>query len=254
MMEMKNKLFQIGIVVPCYNEAHRLALAEFEKNINENQNHFFCFVNDGSTDTTLKILEAFSGKYPDQIAVVNIEINSGKAESVRSGMNYLLSQNKFDILGFLDADLATPLDEIDRITKLFNNDKKLIVFGSRIKHIGGHVERRFFRYLLGRVFATIVSNWLLKTAVYDTQCGFKFFRPIIAEPLFEETFRSKWFFDIELFCRTKIKFPNTDINEIAQEFFLSTWKDQKGSKIKLSDYIKVPLELIKLKYHYKISK
>lgn len=252
MTEIKNRLFQIGIVVPCYNEGDRISLIEFEKHIDKNQNYFFCFVNDGSTDLTLKMLQTFSSKYPDQVFIVNNKINFGKAESVRNGINYLLSQKKFDILGFLDADLATPLDEIEKISILFNNPKKLIVFGSRIKHVGGYVEREFIRYILGRIFATIVSSWILKIAVYDTQCGFKFFRPIIVEHIFEETFQSKWFFDIELFCRIKKKFPNTDINEIAQEFFISTWKDQKGTKIKLSDYFNTPVELIKLKYHYKI--
>ncbi|MFV8326011.1 glycosyltransferase [Flavobacterium sp. ZS1P14] len=252
MIEIKNRIFQIGIVVPCYNEANRIPLIEFERHINENQNYFFCFVNDGSTDITLKTVQTLSWKYPDRIAIVDNKINLGKAEAVRSGINYLLSEEKFDILGFLDADLSTPLDEIEKLVTLFNNDKKLIVFGSRIKHVGGYVEREFIRYILGRIFATVVSSWLLKIAVYDTQCGFKFFRPIIVKPLFDETFQSKWFFDIELFCRIKKNFPNTDINEIAQEFFITTWKNEKGSKIKLSDYFNAPLELIKLKYHYKV--
>ena len=139
-MEIKNKLFQIGIIVPCYNEANRISLIEFEKYINKNQNYFFCFVNDGSTDITLNILQTFSSKYPNRIAIIDNKINLGKAESVRCGINHLLSQKKFDLLGFLDADLATPLDEIEKITALFNNAKKLIVFGSRIKHVGGYVE------------------------------------------------------------------------------------------------------------------
>jgi dolichyl-phosphate beta-glucosyltransferase len=252
MIEIKSTSFQIGIVVPCYNEENRISLITFEEYINKNKNCFFCFVNDGSNDKTLKMLRAFSSKYPYRIYVVDNKINLGKAESVRNGINHLLSEKKFDILGYLDADLATPLDEIERITALFNNTKKLIIFGSRIKHIGGYVEREFTRYILGRIFATVVSSWLLKIAVYDTQCGFKFFRAAIVESLFDKKFQSKWFFDIELFCRIKKKFPYTDINEIAQEFFIKIWKDQKGSKIKLSDYFSVPLELIKLKYYYKI--
>ena len=59
MIETQNISFQIGIVVPCYNEENRISLLEFEKHIIKNKNHFFCFVNDGSTDKTLKILQAF---------------------------------------------------------------------------------------------------------------------------------------------------------------------------------------------------
>jgi len=251
-MEKKEIVHKIGIVVPCYNEAKRIRLDNFERHILTNSNHYFCFVNDGSTDETLKILEQFSIKFPNQVFIHTNTKNLGKAETVRYGVNYLFSLNTFDIIGFLDADLATPLFEIEQIIQVFENENKLIVFGSRIKHLGGNIDRKFIRYFLGRLFATIVSNWILKTAVYDTQCGFKFFRSAIISGIFSEEFKSKWFFDIELFCRAIQKYSDKDINEIAQEKFLTTWKDIKGSKIKLRDYFKVPFELIKLKQHYKI--
>jgi len=251
-MKTEDLNFKIGVVVPCYNEALRIPLSEFEKHINLNPNHFFCFVNDGSTDSTLKLLDEFYLKNPNQIYVINNPINLGKAETVKKGVNYLFDENKFDIIGFIDADLATPLDAIEHIIPLFNNPKKLMVIGARIKHIGGSVERKFIRFIMGRIFATIVSNWILKTPVYDTQCGFKFFRKTIIRNIFNEPFKSKWFFDIELLCRTIQSYSSTDINVIAQEYFLKEWKDKNGSKIKLSDYIKVPLELIKLKYYYKL--
>lgn len=244
--------YKIGIVVPCYNEANRISFDDFENHIKTNPNHFFCFVNDGSTDKSLELLEQFSIKYVNQTAVISNEKNLGKAETVRYGVNYMFQKKEFDIIGFIDADLATSLFEIDETIKLFENPKKLIVFGSRIKHLGGHVERKFIRYLLGRIFATVVSNWLLKTAVYDTQCGFKFFRTTIIEAIFSKEFISKWFFDIELFCRTIQTQKNININDVAQERFLNTWKDVKGSKIKVSDYFKTPIELIRLKLHYKI--
>lgn len=251
-METNELNFQIGIVVPCYNETNRIPLDEFEKHISLNPNHFFCFVNDGSTDTTLKMLELFFNKYPKQIYVLDNKTNLGKAETVKTGVNYLFSKQRFDIIGFLDADLATPLSEIERIMPLFSDTQKRIVIGSRIRHIGGAIERKFIRFIMGRIFATIVSNWLLKIPVYDTQCGFKFFRVSIIQSVFNKPFKSKWFFDIELLCRIIIEYPNTDINEIAQEHFLKVWKDKKGSKIKLVDYFKVPLELIKLKYYYRL--
>lgn len=251
-MEKKDPIVKIGIVVPCYNEAQRILLDDFAVHMQNHANHSFCFVNDGSNDNTLALLEQFSTQFPKQVYVLNNVKNLGKAETVRHGVNHLFSLGEFDIIGFLDADLATPLFEIEKTVKLFEDSNKLIVFGSRIKHLGGNVERRFIRYLLGRIFATVVSNWLLKTPVYDTQCGFKFFKSTIVEAIFAKGFISKWFFDIELFCRTIQSYKNTDINEIVQERFLTTWKDVKGSKIKLSDYFQVPFELIKLKRHYKM--
>ena len=248
---MENK-FKIGIVVPCYNEAVRIDLNNFKSHIQINPNHFFCFVNDGSTDSTLKLLNQFLIKFPNQVQVLDNEKNLGKAETVRKGVNYMFALNKFEIIGFLDADLATPLFEIDETVKLFEKSEKLIVFGSRIKHLGGNVQRRFVRYLLGRIFATLVSNWLIKTAVYDTQCGFKFFRTAIIKDIFSTEFVSKWFFDIELFCRTMHSCKDVNINEIACKRFPNKWQHVKGSKIKLSDYFEAPFELIKLKLYYKM--
>ena len=68
----------------------------------------------------------------------------------------------------------------------------------------------------------------------------------------EKPFRTRWFFDIELFCKSIQHYSQQQINDIAQEFFLKKWDDVKGSKIKLSDYFKVPLELLKLKSNYKL--
>lgn len=251
-MNIYSQEFLVGIVVPCYNEAERINLSSFEENIKTNPTHFYCFVNDGSNDKTLSILQDFAQKFPTQVEVLDNLQNMGKAETVRNGMNFMNSKNEYDIIGFLDADLATPLEEVERIIQVFNEPEKLIVFGSRIMHIGGNIHRKFIRFVLGRMFATVVSVWIMKTPVYDTQCGFKFFRKDIIKIIFSEPFKSKWFFDIELFCKTIQHYSPTSIDIIAQEFFLKKWEDVKGSKIKLSDYFKVPLELLKLKKHYKL--
>lgn len=243
---------KIGIVIPCYNEADRLPLLAFEQYIAHETHHTLCFVNDGSKDATLQVIRSIADKFPQQVIILDNPQNMGKAETVRHGMLTLANRNEFDIIGFVDADLATPLHEIKRIIPVFDNPQKLIVSGSRIMHMGGGIHRKFVRFVLGRMFATVVSNWILKTPIYDTQCGFKFFRSSVIPLLFKDPFTSKWFFDIELFCRAIQYHTKVDINIIAQEFFLSQWNDIKGSKIKLSDYFKVPLELIKLKRHYQL--
>lgn len=249
-----NSTHKIGIVVPCYNEAKRIELDFFEQFVLQNINCVFCFVNDGSTDETLEILEEFTKKNSSNFIVINNKINIGKAETVRKGILYLNAKNQFDIIGFIDADLATPLSEIIHLTKIFEQEnEKLIVFGARIIHLGSQINRKFHRFILGRIFASIVGWWILKSPIYDTQCGFKFFKSSVIVKIFSEPFKSKWFFDVELFCRLIQKYPNEDINVLAQEVFVRKWIDVKGSKIKLIDYFKVPVELIKIKYFYKLK-
>ena len=194
--------FDIGIVVPCYNEMDRIQLSEFSQFLNSNNTIFFCFVNDGSTDGTQQKLADFVNRNPERCQVINFSNNQGKAEAVRQGINTMLKTSKYQLVGYWDADLATPLVEIPVFIEKFQSNKELnAVCGSRILRLGSSIRRSVFRHYLGRVFATIVSN-ILNIPVYDTQCGAKLFRTEHAELIFSEHFLSRWFFDVELFARS----------------------------------------------------
>ena len=104
--------FYIGIVVPCYNEMDRIQLSKFSEFLNSNDFIYFCFVNDGSTDGTQKILVDFVNLNPERSQLLNLSKNKGKAEAVRQGINTLLKSSKFQLVGYCDADLAAPLTEI----------------------------------------------------------------------------------------------------------------------------------------------
>ena len=56
-----------GIVVPCYNEEERLQLSEFSRFFKTDNTTFFCFVDDGSTDGTQKMLIDFVNNNPERI-------------------------------------------------------------------------------------------------------------------------------------------------------------------------------------------
>src|SRR5262245_52958150 len=129
-----------GIVVPCYNEVARLSVNDFLKFLRENPDYFICFVNDGSKDDTAAVLNELENTLHGQINVLNLEQNSGKAEAVRRGMEVLLGKNDISALGFLDADLSTPLSEFHKLKEqLKNNDKLQAVCGSRVRRMGAYV-------------------------------------------------------------------------------------------------------------------
>ncbi|MGB5388487.1 MAG: response regulator, partial [Eudoraea sp.] len=79
----------VGIVIPCYNEEERLSSVEFQKFATENLGYHLCFVNDGSTDNTLEVLEKLRKGNEDTISIYNCEHNGGKAEAVRQGVLHL---------------------------------------------------------------------------------------------------------------------------------------------------------------------
>src|SRR5690349_8563673 len=97
------------VVVPCYNEEHRLPVQAFEEFVSSHDVEFL-FVNDGSRDGTLKLLQSLAKSNPQRFAVLDLERNRGKAEAVRRGI-LAAADRKPDFVGFWDADLATPLDQ-----------------------------------------------------------------------------------------------------------------------------------------------
>ncbi|WP_222934233.1 glycosyltransferase [Polaribacter pectinis] len=238
------------IIIPCYNEEKRLPTKTFLKFI-QNKDIHFCFVNDGSSDNTIDVLNSIKIKEPDKVLVINNNKNVGKAEAIREAVLELYNLKLYDYIGFFDADLATPLFEIENLRNYFIiNDSLILVMGSRIKRMGANVNRKFHRFLFGRIFATIISANVLKLPVYDTQCGAKLFSTKIPVAVFNDKFITKWLFDVELIIRIKKLFGN-DIIEKIVEYPLLEWVEKGESKVKFTDFLNTPKEILKIKRKYK---
>ena len=109
------------IVIPCFNEENRLDLTQFSKFIKKEPTVLICFVNDGSNDNTLEKLLHFKNKFPFQIEVVSLEKNSGKSEAVRAGFLYCNKNFEHVKIAYLDADLATTLEECFQLSNFVSN-------------------------------------------------------------------------------------------------------------------------------------
>lgn len=235
--------------MPCYNEANRLPIDSILEFLKKNSDISILFVNDGSKDHTRSVIENFAPKLPLQISLIDLPTNIGKAEAVRQGMLYALLNFGPKLIGYWDADLATPLNELHAFNQHFHSHPNtLLVTGCRLKRLGVKVERKLMRHYLGRLFATTASS-LLNLPVYDTQCGAKIFRADLAHQIFQEAFVSRWFFDVEIIFRIKSKKYNA--RKIVYEYPLLEWEDVAGSKIKFTDFLKVPFELLKIYMHYR---
>ena len=228
------------IVVPCYNEAHRLPAERFVEFLHREHEIGFLFVNDGSTDNTLEILETLQRVCGPSVEVLHKPVNAGKSEAVRDGMLRAIELGRGSFVGFWDADLATPLQAIPALLqKLIDHPQLQMVFGARIRLLGRQVNRRAVRHYLGRVFATVVSI-VLRLPIYDTQCGAKIFRitPALSKVL-GQPFTSRWVFDVELLARF-IALDKGDVQPLHDsiyEFPLDNWEDVAGSKVKPGDFL-----------------
>lgn len=244
------------IVVPCFNEAQRLDVDAFERFAATEPGVCFLFVDDGSTDETLRVLRALEARCPERVSVLEQRLNGGKAAAVRAGVLAAL-RDRPDFIGYWDADLATPLDEIPRFLEVLAQRPECdVVFGSRVQLLGRAIERRAVRHYLGRVFATIAS-WTLGLPIYDTQCGAKVFRATPAlEELFARPFQVNWTFDVEIVARLveahrsgRGRPPAEGIYELP----LRAWRDVAGSRVRPSDFPRAIFELLRIRRLYRLG-
>lgn len=231
---------KITIIIPFYNEEKRIVLESLHQIFKNTSQYDFILVDDGSTDNTFAVLNQFKSEF-STIEVLKLDKNVGKAEAIRAAV---LSISNADFIAYYDADLATPFSELEKLIQfcLVHNNYKMVM-GARIKLIGNQVKRSLTRHYFGRIFATIVSQFVLKVPVYDTQCGAKVIDYQIAKQIFEKPFISKWLFDVELLKRLQ---KSHNLKEVVKEIPLEKWEEIGNSKIKVTDFFQLPFELFQI--------
>lgn len=173
----------LSIVIPAYNEARRLP-ATLERILDyldcQDYSAQVIVVDDGSTDGTAAAARA----YDEQHRCVEIieSPHQGKGATVRRGM--LAAHG--DILLFSDADLSTPIQEVERLLPWFDKGYDVVI-GSREGTGARRYDEPFYRHFMGRVFNAVV-RLLTVQGIQDTQCGFKAFRREVAHDLFRRMY------------------------------------------------------------------
>ena len=177
-----NDVPSLTLVIPAYNEAHRIqatineALAYFAS---QNYDYEVIVVDDGSTDDTGTLAKEMA-EIHGCLRVVSIE-HGGKALAVRAGMRAATC----DLIAFTDADLATPISYLETFRD-YAQDGFDIVIGSREDQGSARIGEPAYRHVMGRVFNAMVRVLLLP-GIQDTQCGFKLFTRDAAEIVLERS-------------------------------------------------------------------
>jgi glycosyltransferase involved in cell wall biosynthesis len=235
----------IPIVVPCFNEAKRLDM-QYWRAILTTTDVSIYFVDDGSTDGTLAILNELSDI--ENCFAISSQKNLGKANAIRYGMQYIQETKNCSSIGFIDADGAFELNDISRILEIWQKGELIngeidSIWTSRVKLSGRNIERKSSRHYISRVVATYLSLGNSKVP-YDTQCGFKIFKnDANLKSALKDPFQTRWFFDLELLARL----TGGKVNYSIYEEPLNNWKEISGSKIRKTHYLKILLEILKVK-------
>jgi glycosyltransferase involved in cell wall biosynthesis len=237
------------LVVPCHNEASRLDVEAFT-NLGRQLEGRVLFVDDGSTDATADILDAARRRCGQVVDVLTLPRNRGKAEAVRAGLLAAVRDGT-RLVGYFDADLATPPAEIARLFAYADSRPDLVaVLGSRVRLLGTSIDRHEWRHLLGRLWATGASA-ALDLPVYDTQCGAKVFQvgPELSTAIVEP-FKTSWAFDVELLAR--LCRGGVHASALA-EVPLNEWRDVAGSKLRALPALRAAWDLLRIAHLARLS-
>ncbi|SEL38847.1 DNA-binding response regulator, OmpR family, contains REC and winged-helix (wHTH) domain [Maribacter orientalis] len=240
----------VGVVIPCYNEEERLLSDQFKEFAHKNLGYHLCFVNDGSTDNTLAVLEKLKEENRQNISIYNCKQNGGKAEAVRQGILHLVKDQQLDYIGFLDADLSTDFRNFDDLVKTIESLDFKIVSGSRITRMGADITKESARKIISLTINLIIQT-ILGMPFKDTQCGAKVMDREIASKMFNKKFVTKWLFDVELFMRMKKYFGKTEVKSMICEQPLKRWIHADGSKLSMKDSIKIMGQLAQIAVFYR---
>ncbi|MDA1183395.1 MAG: glycosyltransferase family 2 protein [Acidobacteria bacterium] len=185
----------LSVVVPAFNEGDTIGgcLRDLQAHLEGlSLTWEIVVVDDGSTDGTRGVVEEFTKAEP-RIRLVT-GARAGKGAAVRRGMLEAHGAWRF----MADADLAMPLDNLDRFLSLVDGASPPdVLIGSREAPGAERQGEHWLRYVIGRVFNRYV-RMLVLPGITDTQCGFKLFSAAAVEHLFQRVTVGGFAFDVEL--------------------------------------------------------
>jgi glycosyltransferase involved in cell wall biosynthesis len=160
----------VSLIIPVFNESDRIGhcLERLTSwSVTRTESFEIVVVDDGSTDDTALIAERWTTSFP--VITVLREPHRGKASTVLAGLAFAHGR----IVGFLDVDLATPIEAWDATADAFRRGADLVI-ASREGSGANRIGEPWYRHAMGRAFNGLIRLTLLP-GIHDTQCGFKFF-------------------------------------------------------------------------------
>jgi dolichyl-phosphate beta-glucosyltransferase len=225
----------LSIVVPAYNEEKRIrkSLDKIFDFLDSKQiSYEVIVVDDGSKDKTVEIINSLKNS---KLRLLRNKKNSGKGQTVKNGM----LEAKGNVVVFTDADLSTPIEEVDKALDWLEKGYDIIIGSRGLKNSDIKIKQPLYRRMMGRIF-NIITQILSVRGIKDTQCGFKCFKKETVKKIFQKQTLTGFSFDVEiLFLAQKYKYK---IKEMPVQ-----WLNDAESKVSpIKDSLRMFRDIFKI--------
>jgi dolichyl-phosphate beta-glucosyltransferase len=229
----------LSIVIAAYNEEARLdsTLRRVSSYLEHSGiSYEIIVVNDGSSDNTLTVLQGLSSTLP-HLSIISYPLNRGKGFALRTGV--LASTGELVLIS--DADLSTPIEEVERLGEPIVGQDFDVAIGSRALAMSNILRKQpWWRRGMGKTFNRIVKLLVLDE-FHDTQCGFKLFRGELARELFRQATIDRFAFDVEILLLARQTGHRVAEIPVA-------WRNAPGSKVNpVTDSWKMLKDVVRLR-------
>ena len=214
----------LSIIIPAFNEEKRIGktLAGINDFLSQKDFEYeVIVVDDCSTDQTIKVVQQSDLAKAGKLKAVHVATHRSKGYSVKTG----ILQSKGEYVLFTDADLSTPIEEMDKLYGVLQEGYHIAIGSRSIRGANVLVHQPFYREYMGIFFNFLVQNVVLQGFV-DTQCGFKLFKGEVARDIAKDLVIDGFCFDVELiYVALKKKYSIKEVGVI--------WMNSAQSKVRL---------------------
>ena len=229
---------KLDIVIPAYNEEERIGrtLAAYREGLPEADVRFFIAL-DKCTDNTADIVRMHAAQ-DSRVHLLEFP-KLGKGGVLMEGFRH----TDAPLVGFVDADCATPPAELRRLADVATISDGAIA--SRYHPASVNPIKRSFARILMTSGGNVVIKSLFRLGYRDTQCGAKVVRGEVMKAVLPYLSSRDFLFDVDLLIAARRL--GYDIKEVP-----TVWIDQAGSKVKKSDAVKTLISSGRLWLHHKV--
>ena len=234
----------LSLIVPAFNEAGSIVdtLTSIRTFLDQQDYTYEVIVTADGDDTTPELVDTLAQEWP-QLRLSARRGRYGKGAGVRRGMRLARGQ----ILGFVDADNKTPIDELLNLLPWLAQGFDVVIGSRAMLDSRVEIAQPAYRRVGSRLFAVGLHAIVGLSHIRDTQCGFKFFSRLAAAEIFQRTRIDGYMCDVEILWLAQRL--GLRVKEVGVR-----WRDDGDSRLELlAGNTRNLIDLLRIRFHSAVA-